>query len=198
METIKCKACGSNDIIIQDDYCVCRYCGTKSILDRQAKLISEKKNSISQNKNAVNAISILNDEEDRRVVEAIKQAELNTSGEIKVHIENRCKGNVEERSLYVFDKLKLHETKLRNGVLIYLAVRDHKFAILGDEGINKVVGDGFWNDVKDLMQAHFKEGRFAEGLEQGIQRCGEKLKTYFPYQSDDINEIPDEISYEIN
>ena len=198
METIKCKACGSNDIIIQDDYCVCRYCGTKSILDRQAKLISKKKNSISQNKNAVNAISILNDEEDRRVVEAIKQAELNTSGEIKVHIENRCKGNVEERSLYVFDKLKLHETKLRNGVLIYLAVRDHKFAILGDEGINKVVGDGFWNDVKDLMQAHFKEGRFAEGLEQGIQRCGEKLKTYFPYQSDDINEIPDEISYEIN
>ena len=145
-----------------------------------------------------NARQILNDEEDRRVVEAIKQAELNTSGEIKVHIENRCKGNVEERSLYVFDKLKLHETKLRNGVLIYLAVRDHKFAILGDEGINKVVGDGFWNDVKDLMQTHFKEGRFAEGLEQGIQRCGEKLKTYFPYQSDDINEIPDEISYEIN
>ena len=98
-----------------------------------------------------NARQILNNEEDRRVVEAIKQAELNTSGEIKVHIENRCKGNVEERSLYVFDKLKLHETKLRNGVLIYLAVRDHKFAILGDEGINKVVGDGFWNDVKDLM-----------------------------------------------
>ena len=145
-----------------------------------------------------NAINILNHEEDRRVVEAIKQAELNTSGEIKVHIENRCKGDVEERSLFVFDKLKLNETKLRNGVLIYLAVRDHKFAILGDEGINKVVEDGFWNDVKDLMLSHFKEGRFAEGLEQGIQRCGEKLKTYFPYQSDDINEIPDEISYEIN
>ena len=145
-----------------------------------------------------NARQILNDEEDRRVVEAIKQAELNTSGEIKVHIENRCKGDVEERSLYVFDKLKLNETKLRNGVLIYLAVRNHKFAILGDEGINKVVEEGFWNDVKDLMLAHFKEGRFADGLEQGIKCCGEKLKTYFPYQSDDINEIPDEISYEIN
>jgi uncharacterized membrane protein len=145
-----------------------------------------------------NARQILNEEEDRRVVEAIKLAERNTSGEIKVHIENRCKGDVEERSLYVFDKLKLNETKLRNGVLIYLAVRDHKFAILGDEGINKVVGEGFWNDVKDLMLAHFKEGRFADGLEQGIQRCGEKLKTHFPYQSDDINEIPDEISYEIN
>ena len=145
-----------------------------------------------------NAITILNREEDHRVVEAIKQAELNTSGEIKVHIENRCKGDVEKRSLVVFNKLKLNETKLRNGVLIYLAVRDHKFAILGDEGINNVVGQGFWNDVKDLMLSHFKENRFAEGLEQGIQRCGEKLKTYFPYQSDDINEIPDEISYENN
>lgn len=145
-----------------------------------------------------NAITILNREEDRRVVEAIKQAERNTSGEIKVHVENRCKGDVEERSLVVFNKLKLNETKLRNGVLIYLAVRDHKFAILGDEGINNVVGQGFWNDVKDLMLSHFKENRFAEGLEQGIQRCGEKLKTYFPYQSDDVNEIPDEISYENN
>ena len=145
-----------------------------------------------------NARRILNNEEDRRVVEAIKQAELNTSGEIKVHIENRCKGDVEERSLYVFDKLKLNETKLRNGVLIYLAVRDHKFAILGDEGINKVVEADFWNDVRDLMAAAFKEGRFTEGLEQGIQRCGEKLKTYFPYQTDDVNEIPDEISYENN
>ena len=145
-----------------------------------------------------NAITILNREEDRRVVEAIKQAELNTSGEIKVHIENRCKGDVERRSLVVFNKLKLNKTKLRNGVLIYIAVKDHKFAILGDEGINNVVEEGFWNDVKDLMAAAFKEGRFADGLEQGIQRCGVKLKAYFPYQSDDINEIPDDISYENN
>jgi uncharacterized membrane protein len=115
-----------------------------------------------------------------------------------VHIENRCGGNVEKRSLVVFKHLKLNETKLRNGVLIYLAIKDHKFAILGDEGINNVVEDGFWNDVKDLMLSHFKEGRFVEGLEQGIMRCGEKLKTYFPYQSDDINEIPDDISYENN
>lgn len=145
-----------------------------------------------------NAITILNREEDRRVVEAIKQAELNTSGEIKVHIENHCKGDVEQRSLYVFNRLKLNETKLHNGVLIYLAVKDRKFAILGDEGINNVVENGFWNDVKDLMLSHFKESRFTEGLEQGIQRCGEKLKTFFPYQSDDVNEIPDEISYEDN
>ena len=145
-----------------------------------------------------NAITILNREEDQRVVEAIRQAERNTSGEIKVHIENRCKGDVEQRSLFIFDKLKLNETQLRNGVLIYLAVKDHKFAILGDKGINDVVEDNFWNDVKDLMLNQFKEGRFAEGLEQGIMRCGEKLKAYFPYQSDDINEIPDDISYENN
>jgi uncharacterized membrane protein len=145
-----------------------------------------------------NAITILNHEEDQRVVEAIRQAERHTSGEIKVHIENRCKGDVEERSLFVFNHLKLNKTKLRNGVLIYLAVKDRKFAILGDEGINNVVETDFWNDVKDLMLKFFKDGHFAEGLEYGILRCGEKLKTYFPYQSDDINEIPDDISYENN
>ena len=145
-----------------------------------------------------NAITILNRGEDHRIVKAIKQAEKNTSGEIKVHIENHCKGNVEERSLFVFNRLKLNKTKLRNGVLIYLAVKDHKFAILGDEGINKVVEDGFWNDVKDLMQSRFKENRFADGLEEGIMRCGEKLKNFFPYQSDDTNEIPDNISHENN
>ena len=145
-----------------------------------------------------NAITILNREEDQRVVEAIRQAELNTSGEIKVHIENHCRGDVEERSLVVFNHLKINETQQHNGVLIYLAVRDRKFAILGDEGINKVVEADFWNDIRDLMATAFKEGRFAEGLEQGIMRCGEKLKTFFPYQSDDINEIPDDISYENN
>lgn len=142
-----------------------------------------------------NARQILNDKEDRRIVEAIKQAEMNTSGEIKVHIENHCRGDVETRSLFVFNHLKINETKQRNGVLIYLAVKDHKFAILGDEGINNVVGADFWNDIRDLMVVAFKEGRFADGLEQGIMRCGEKLKTYFPYQTDDINEISDDISY---
>ena len=142
-----------------------------------------------------NAKRLLNREEDQRVVDAIRQAERNTSGEIKVHIDNRCRGDVEERSLVVFDKLKLNETKQRNGVLIYLAIKDRKLAIVGDEGINRVVEDGFWNDVKDLMLSCFKEGQFVEGLEQGIHRCGEKLKTYFPYQTDDTNEISDDISY---
>ena len=145
-----------------------------------------------------NARKILNNEEDRRVVEAIRQAELNTSGEIKVHIENFCRSRVERRILFIFNRLKMNKTQQRNGVLIYLAVKDHKFAILGDEGINNMVEADFWNDIRDLMADAFKEGKFAEGLEQGIMRCGEKLKTYFPYQSDKTNEIPDEISYEDN
>ena len=99
-----------------------------------------------------NARKILNNEEDRRVVEAIQQAERNTSGQIKVHIENFCHINVERRSLMVFKHLKMNKTKQRNGVLIYLAVKDHKFAILGDEGINKVVGNDFWNDVKGSVK----------------------------------------------
>ena len=145
-----------------------------------------------------NARKILNSEEDHRVVEAIRQAELNTSGEIKVHIENFCKTKSERRALFIFNRLKMDKTQQRNGVLFYLAVKDRKFAILGDEGINNVVEADFWNDIRDLMTAEFKEGRFAEGLEQGIMRCGEKLKAYFPHQTDKTNEIPDEISYENN
>lgn len=141
------------------------------------------------------ATNILSRREDQRIVEAIKQAEKNTSGEIKVHIDNHCKGDVEARSTFIFNKLKLNETKLRNGVLFYIAIKDRKFAVMGDEGINKVVEATFWDDVKNEVLSNFKEGKFAEGLEKGILRCGEKLKTYFPYQSDDINEISDEISY---
>mgnify|MGYP004442712807 CR=1 FL=1 len=139
---------------------------------------------------------ILSKQEDQRIVEAIKKAELNTSGEIKVHIDRHCKGDVEQRCMFLFNKLKINETKQRNGVLFYLAIKDRKFAVVGDEGIDKVVEPTFWNDIKNLAIAEFKEGRFAEGLEKGILRCGEKLKTHFPYQTDDINEISDEISYD--
>ena len=144
------------------------------------------------------ARTILNSLEDHRIVEAIKEAERNTSGEIKVHIENHCKGDVEERCLKVFNKLKINETEHRNGVLFYLAIKERKFAVLGDEGINQVVEHDFWDAIRDRMTDQFRQGRFAEGLEQGIACCGEKLKTYFPHQSDDINEISDEISYENN
>ena len=131
----------------------------------------------------------------RQIISAIKDAELNTSGEIRVHIENHCKKEVLDRATTVFATLKMHKTKLRNGVLFYLSIKDHKFAILGDGGINAVVTDDFWDNIKDMMQHKFKEGDFTTGLSSGIKMAGEQLKAHFPYQSDDINELDDDISF---
>ena len=89
----------------------------------------------------------------------------------------------------------MHETKDRNGVLIYLSINDHKFAIIGDAGINKVVPAEFWDENKEMMISHFKKGEFAIGLINGIEKAGEQLKQFFPYQEDDVNELSDEISY---
>ena len=129
------------------------------------------------------------------ITNAIKNAELNTSGEIRVHIENKCKTDVLDRASYLFEKLAMHKTEKRNGVLFYLAVKDKKFAILGDAGINEVTADDFWENIKETMLNHFKEEEFAKGLEKGIEMAGEQLKDHFPYQSDDINELSDEISF---
>jgi uncharacterized membrane protein len=134
-------------------------------------------------------------DEQLRIVEAIQQAELNTSGEIRVHIDRRCPEDVLDRAAYWFEKLEMHKTAARNGVLLYLAADDHKFAILGDAGINHTVPEGFWDNIRNLMQEYFREGRFAEGLVKGIVASGEQLKAHFPYQSDDVNEISNEISF---
>lgn len=134
-------------------------------------------------------------EQKSKIVEAIKSAEKNTSGEIKVHIEKTCDIDVLDRAAQVFESLELHKTKLRNGVLIYLAIESKTFAILGDSGINAVVAKGFWDSTKDIMLAHFKKGEFTEGLIQGICSAGKQLKQYFAYQSDDVNEISDDISF---
>jgi uncharacterized membrane protein len=134
-------------------------------------------------------------EEQQKIVAAIKEAELNTSGEIRVHIENHCKEEALERAAELFYDLKMNRTAARNGILFYLAVKDHKLAIIGDEGINKEVEHDFWNDIKDEMIYNFKENKFAEGLIAGILKCGDKLKEYFPYQNDDVNELSDDISF---
>ena len=134
-------------------------------------------------------------EEQQRIVSAIKEAELDTSGEIRVHIENHCKEEALERAAELFYDLKMDRTAARNGILFYLAVKDHKFAIIGDEGINKNIEHYFWNDIKDEMISNFKENKFAEGLIAGILKCGKKLKEYFPHPSDDVNELSDEISF---
>jgi len=134
-------------------------------------------------------------EQKKQITDAIKDAELNTSGEIRLHVEKRCKINVLDRAAYIFDKLKMHKTEKRNGVLFYLAVDDHKFAILGDAGINQVTPENFWDEIKDIVLDHFKEGKYADGLSKGIRMAGEALKEHFPYQTDDVNELSDDISF---
>ena len=129
------------------------------------------------------------------IVQAIAKAETNTSGEIRIHIEKKCALDPVKRAIEVFEKLEMHKTELRNGVLIYLATKDQKLAIVGDKGINDVVPDHFWDDERDLMTSHFKNGQFTEGLVKGILKVGEQLKEAFPYQKDDINELSNEISF---
>ena len=140
-------------------------------------------------------VDFFTEQEKKQITDAIKAAELNTSGEIRVHVEGRCKGDALDCAAYWFEQLKMHKTAARNGVLFYLAVTDRKFAILGDAGINAKVPDDFWETTKELMLSRFKEGRFADGLSEGILMAGKQLKTHFPHQDDDVNELSDDISF---
>ncbi|MEY2828771.1 MAG: hypothetical protein RIQ33_629 [Bacteroidota bacterium] len=125
---------------------------------------------------------------------AIQQAESNTSGEIRVYVENKCAHkNVLDRATECFYKLKMQNTQLKNGVLIYVAIKDKKFAIIGDSGINKVVGNNFWDSEKENMQSYFKQGKIIEGIEATVLKVGNQLKQYFPHQADDKNELSDEM-----
>ena len=130
------------------------------------------------------------------MVTAIKQAEKDTSGEIRVHIENHSKIDVLDRAADVFAHLNMHKTVQSNGVLIYVALLDHKSAILGDAGINAKVPADFWDSIMKNMIAKFKEGKITEGICEAVISAGEQLKVYFPYQADDVNELPDEISFQ--
>lgn len=129
------------------------------------------------------------------IEQAIKEAELNTSGEIRVHLESKCSGDPLQRAVYIFNYLKMYRTQARNGVLVYVAVESRKFAIIGDAGINAVVPEHFWDGIKDQMRVSFSAGNYVDGLVQAVRESGVSLKKYFPYQSDDINEQPDEISF---
>ncbi|MBG47328.1 MAG: hypothetical protein CML05_03455 [Pseudozobellia sp.] len=132
--------------------------------------------------------------EEKEVVDAILKAEKNTSGEIRVHLEPHTRMDTMERAKELFHILKMDNTKENNGVLIYVAVNDRKFAICGDKGIDKVVPKDFWNSTKDIIQTHFKKGDFKQGLIDGILKAGKELKTHFPWQQDDTNELSNEIS----
>jgi uncharacterized membrane protein len=132
--------------------------------------------------------------QEQEIINAIKSAEKNTSGEIRVHIEKTTEKPPMERALEVFYFLKMDATAQKNGVLIYVAVESKKFAILGDEGINKLVPSNFWDQEKEIILTHFKSKNYTLGLQRAIEEVGNKLKEFFPYQSDDKNELSDEIS----
>jgi uncharacterized membrane protein len=137
--------------------------------------------------------SFLTDKQEQSVIKAIQQAEKNTSGEIRVHIDNTKKPTL-EHAKEVFLYLKMDKTRERNGVLFYINVSSKYFVILGDVGINKLVSDDFWEEEKQLVIQYFSQGKNKEGLVAGILKVGEKLKEFFPYQKDDSNELSDEIS----
>lgn len=144
---------------------------------------------------AASAKDFFSKEQQEQILLALRNAELDTSGEIRVHIEKNCSGDVLDRAAAVFDKLQMQKTKLRNGVLFYLAVTNRKFAVLGDAGINAVVPENFWDDIKVLMIKHFREGKFTDGLTEAIHQAGLQLKKHFPFTQNDVNELPDDISF---
>ncbi|AUC85338.1 hypothetical protein CW731_08565 [Polaribacter sp. ALD11] len=136
----------------------------------------------------------LTEAEEKEIISAIRTAETNTSGEIRVHIEASSEKEHYERALEVFHLLKMDNTKDSNGVLIYVAVKDHKFVICGDKGINDVVPKNFWDATKDIIQNQFKKGNFKQGIVDGILKAGLELQSHFPWQTDDENELSNEIS----
>lgn len=142
-----------------------------------------------------NARNFLSEADKNAVLKAIETAENNTSGEIMVHIDDKCSEDVLDRAAYVFELLEMHKTKLRNGVLFYLAYEDHKFAIIGDAGINSVVPDHFWDEIRDKVISDFKAGNYGKGLSEGIIMAGQQLKKHFPVQVDNTNELPNDISF---
>jgi uncharacterized membrane protein len=140
-------------------------------------------------------MALFNEEEQQRIRKAIEDAEKNTSGQIRVCIEKKCSEDPLDRAAKYFHQLDMHKTKLRNGVLIYLATVDRKFAIIGDRGLNKLVPENFWDDVKEDMLNHFKYGDLVEGIVTGLKISGEHLQKYFPHQADGKNELPDDIAF---
>jgi uncharacterized membrane protein len=141
------------------------------------------------------AKELFSEEQKQAIQKEIYNAELKSSGEIRVHIENKCKTDVLTRAAVVFSDLKMHETAERNGVLIYVAVKDRFFAIIGDQGINQKVPANFWDNTKQAMLEQFKNKAFFEGIVLGIRMAGEQLVAYFPRSNDDTNELSNEISF---
>lgn len=140
-------------------------------------------------------MALFSEKEQELVRLAIEEAELKTSGEIRICAEKHCKIEPLDRATAYFTKIGMEKTAERNGVLIYIATEDKKFAIVGDIGINRLVPSDFWNCTKEAMLVDFKAGKIAEGLVTGIHLAGERLQQYFPYRDGDKNELSNDIAY---
>jgi len=140
-------------------------------------------------------MAVFTDEEQLLIRHAVQHAEKDTSGEIRVCIEKTCNEDVLDRAAKYFHKLDMDKTRLRNGVLIYLATVDRKFAIIGDTGINQLVPADFWDTTKHAMLEDFKYGKLVEGICTGLHIAGKQLKKYFPHKRGDHNELPDDIAF---
>jgi uncharacterized membrane protein len=130
------------------------------------------------------------------IVQAIRDAEKDTSGEIRVHLDKTCSGDPYKKAIKVFENLDMHKTAQRNGVLFYLSIDDHKLAIIGDKGIDEKVPADFWHVILEEIVQLFKQGKLAEGLTHGIAKAGQQLSTFFPYHKDDHNELSNDISFD--
>jgi len=140
-------------------------------------------------------MSLFNENEQQRIRKAIEEAEQHTSGELRVCVEKNCSEDVLHRAAKYFHKLGMHHTSQRNGVLIYLATADRKFAIIGDKGIDSLVPSNFWDSTKELMLEHFKRGDLVEGLSLGLCLGGEQLAKYFPGEGNKTNQLSDDIAF---
>lgn len=138
--------------------------------------------------------SFLTAKQEKTIINTIQHAEKHTSGEIRVHIENKTEKPTLERAKEVFLYLKMDQTQQRNGILLYVAVESREFAILGDHGINQVIPEGFWEEEKKMVLEYFSKKQYEEGLLKVIEKVGEKLKEFFPYEKEDVNELSDTIS----
>jgi uncharacterized membrane protein len=143
----------------------------------------------------VRRVALLSAADEARIVAAIRRAEARTSGEIRVHVERRCRGDALAAARAAFDRLGLRGTARRNGVLFYVAVADRRFAVVGDDGIHRAVGEAFWEGIRDDLASRFRARDFAGGLEAAILAAGEALARTFPRGEDDRNELPDGVSY---
>jgi len=142
--------------------------------------------------------NFISTKDEEKIIQAIIEAEKNTSGEIRIHVEEKCSYDLMDRAADVFAELNMHKTVLRNGVLFCIAVKDHQFAVIGDAGINAVVPKDFWNNVRDIIAENFKTKNYVTGLVEGIKQAGHELSAHFPYVKSDIDELSNEISFGSN